>query len=109
MSTTIKLEYDGKDYVLGFDRRTVQQMSDAGFSAAKFQADPIGSVLPLFHGAFLLYNRTLSSKEIDTIWESMPDKDGLMDVLIDMYGQGVKELFADPGATAKKGRWEVVK
>lgn len=107
---TIRFTYDEKDYTLGFNRRTAEQMSDSGFTLDKFADDTVGYRRRLFAGAFLQYHRTTPQNVIDDIWEHFPNKSELLNALVDMYAETVNTIFAEPSEDdAKKFNWEVVK
>lgn len=109
MATTIKFEYDGRNYVLGYSRRAVQQMSDSGFTLDKFADDAVGYHKALFTGAFIQYHRNTQRSVIDDIWDNLPNKEELLKVLVEMYSETTSTMFADPKDEAKKVEWEVAR
>lgn len=95
MSTKISFSYDGKDYCLEYTRKTVKQMEDRGFIAARIVEAPM-SVLPeLFAGAFLANHKYTDRKVIDAIYDKMKDKKALIGTLTTMYNEPIEALMSD--------------
>ena len=109
MATTVTIKVDDKEYTLAFSKGTIKQMSESGFVIEDARRDYVKGIPQLFAGSFLRYHRTTSSKEIDAIWDKIPNKMEFTDVLITMYNEQLEELFGEPEDDAKKAVWEVVK
>lgn len=92
----IHFTYEGKNYDLGYTKKTIQMMENAGFNIADIEKKPMIMLPQLFAGAFLLHHKHEDQKVIDRIFESMTDKDGLMSQLIDLYNEPLKEMFKEP-------------
>lgn len=106
--SAIKIETKDKNvYVLEYDKKTVKRMSNEGFAINKYQENPIAYIPQLFAGAFYKNHRTASQVEIDHVWDAIPDKEGFIDKLMEMYATQINELFAEPDE-AKKAVWEVI-
>lgn len=108
MATTITFEYNDRKYVLGFNRRAVQRMSDNGFTLDKFADDMVGQHSALFAGAFIQHHPNVQRSVIEDIWKSLPNKTELLSTLVEMYSETVNTMFAEPEGDAKKVEWEVV-
>lgn len=106
---TINIKVDDKQYTLGFSKKTIMQMSDNGFTLEKAREDYVAGIPQLFAGAFLRYHRTINDKEIDAIWKMIPDKEGFIGALVELYSEQLDELFSEPEEDEKKAVWEVVK
>lgn len=109
MATTVTIKVDDKEYTLAFSKATIKQMSEAGFNIDEARKDYVKGIPQLFAGSFLRYHRTATAKEIDTIWDAIPNKMDFMEILITMYNEQLEELFGEPDENAKKAVWEVVK
>ena len=109
MATTVSIKVNDREYTLAFSKATIKQMSEAGFVIEDARRDYVKGIPQLFAGAFLRYHRTASAKEIDDIWDKIPNKMDFTDTLITMYNEQLNELFGEPEDDAKKAMWEVVK
>ena len=109
MATTINIKVDDKQYTLEYSKATIKQMSEGGFVINEARRDYVKGIPQLFEGAFIKNHRTASAKEIDAIWEMIPDKMDFIDVLIGMYNEQLEGLFGEPADDAKKAVWEAVK
>lgn len=91
---TIRFEYNGKTYILGFNRKTVRQMENEGFI---FDMDkrPLTFVSDLFAGAFKMNHRFEKREVIDAIHAELKDKDKLTEKLVQMYSDTIKSLMSD--------------
>lgn len=107
---TIKIEKDGKEYSLAFTRKTVTEMARNGFRIDDV-ADPSRMVIgvpQLFAGAFLRFHRGIKQELVDEIWDSVSNKSGLINKLVEMYAEPINALLDEPQDEAKNGSWEVV-
>lgn len=95
MATKINFTYDGKDYCLEFNRKSIKRMEESGFVAARVAEAPM-SVLPeLFAGAFLANHKFTKRDVIDEIFDKMTDKQQLIDTLSKMYNEPLAALLED--------------
>ena len=106
---TIKITVDDKEYTLAFNKKTIMQMSDNGFRIEKAREDYVSGIPQLFAGSFLRFHRTITEKEIDAIWNMIPDKLGFIEALIGLYNEQIEQIFGEPEDDEKKASWEVVK
>ncbi len=96
MAKRITFTYDGKDYTLEFNRRTVKQMETEGFVAREL-ADKPNTVVPmLISGAFKMHHPFMKQKDVEEIWDSLPDKYSLLEELVEMYNEPVEALMNEP-------------
>ena len=71
----IVVTYEGRDYTLEFNRRTVKAMESSGF---KVDTDlPLTMVLDLFRGAFQMHHRKLPPDTIEKIWDAQHKKESI--------------------------------
>ena len=114
MAKTITFTYKKTAYTLEFTRETVSLLEQSGLSLADVQGimdKPITSMKMLFTGAFLAHHRKAASITtlIDEIWETIPDKEGLIENLVEMYVEPVESMMSDPEDEKGKTTWTVNK
>lgn len=103
---TINLEVNGTRYTLEYTRRTVDNMARQGFKLSGISETPTLSIPLLVHGAFLAHHRTLPNSTIDAIYAAIPDKEGFLGKLTEMYAEPVETLFAEPENDEGNAKWE---
>jgi len=101
MAKTITLTYNKKAYTLAFTRATVMRMEQSGFNVQAIDSQPATMIVMLFRGAFLANHPQTTNTVIDRIWDGLPDKQKLVEVLAEMYTEPLDALMAD--APDKKG------
>lgn len=102
MSKQINFSYGGKDYKLEYTRRTVQEMEREGFEVDNIQSKPMTALPALFAGAFKANHRFMKRDLVDEIYQAMPDKEGLIQKLAEMYNEPLQSLLSDPDEEAEK-------
>lgn len=114
MAKTITFTYKKTAYTLEFTRETVSMLEQNGLSLSDVQNlkdmdKPINTIMMLFTGAFLAHHRKAASITtlIDEIWETIPDKEGLLGNLIDMYVEPVESMMSEPEEEKGKTTWTV--
>ncbi len=100
MGKTINFTIDGKDYTLEFTRQTVVTTEGMGFSLAKIYDQPIGMLMILWKGAFLVHHDTLTIGEVEALFDKVK-KEGLRDALIDLYRAPIESLFEEDKENSK--------
>ena len=105
MAKTITINYNDRDYVLEFTKHTIKRMEDAGFVIQDAKTKPMTTLPTLFSGAFLANNRWIKQEAIDEIYDNLPDKEGLMQKLMEMYTDQVESLFDEPEKSEKNAVW----
>ena len=107
MSKQITFSYNGKDYALEFTRRTIRQMEDRGFNIQEVSEKPMTLLPDFFAGSFLANHKNVKRELIDEIYENMPNKDKLIEKLVEMYNEPIAALMDEPEEnSAKKVNWE---
>lgn len=91
----IKLSFDGKDYILEYTRQSVKTMEAQGFVADEITAKPMTMIPKLFEGAFIKNHTGVKRKIMDDIYDGIGDKTGLIQALIEMYGETLRALTED--------------
>lgn len=102
MSKQITFSYGGKDYKLEFTRRTVQEMEREGFEVDNIQSKPMTALPALFAGAFKANHRFMKRDLVDEIYLAMPDKEGLIQKLAEMYNEPLQSLLSEPDEGSEK-------
>lgn len=103
---SIKFSYNRKEYTLRFSRTSVMRMEQSGFDITQLEGRPYSAMITLFRGAFIAEHPDTKSKVIDQIWDNMPNKDDLINALIDLYQEPFNALMEEPDE-AKKVSWKV--
>ena len=65
---------EGKEYILEYNRESVQQIEKIGFSLNDLTKKPMTMFPLLFRGAFIKNCRFVKEKEINEIYEKFPKK-----------------------------------
>ena len=107
MSKQLKFDYDGKAYTLEYTRRTVQDMERSGFIAEDVSRKPATMLPTLFAGAFLAHHRREKPEKINEIYNHMPNRDGLIGKLVEMYNDPISALLDEPEDVSGNVQWEV--
>lgn len=105
MSKQITFEYKGKEYTLEFTRRTVQEMERDGFNVNDIAEKPMSALPALFAGAFRAHHRFMKRELTDEIYQSMPNKEKLIEKLAEMYNEPIQTLLTEPEEAEKKVDW----
>lgn len=106
---TVKIEYKGKNYELGFTRNTVVALERNGFEVSKISAMPMTMVPMFWQGAFAAYNKGVKRALMDEIYEHLEDKQGLLGALIELYAETLSTLTDEPEESQGNVKWEIVR
>lgn len=104
MAKQLKFNYEGREYCLEFTRRTVRTMEEGGFIGSDIGNKPM-MLLQLWSGAFLAHHRFEKAEKIEEIYAAMPNKEVLIQKLIEMYNEPIEALMADPGEDQGNIEW----
>lgn len=109
MNKKIEFSYEGKDYTLEYDRKSVKLMEAKGLEISKFQDKPISMIEILWEGSFLKNHKNLTSSKIDEIYENMSNKSDLNTALISMFSETYASLIGDneDDDNSKKVEWKM--
>ena len=107
MAKTLEFTYKGKDYVLEYTRRSVQEMEKRGFVAADADTKPMTVLPAMFEGAFLAHHRFEKKEVIDEIFSKMSDKENLIAKLAEMYNEPIMTLLDEPSEKEGNVNWTV--
>ena len=93
-----------KEYKLAYTRNVVKVM-DRKFDLMSCVKTPLDGIPELFAGAFRAFCPTVDRKEIDEIWEDLPDKENLVKLLMEMYKEPIEAVLGEP--KEKNASWVV--
>ena len=93
--TQISFTFEGIDYCLKYNKKTVKIMEDRGFVPSKILEAPMTYLPELFAGAFLAEHKFTKRDVIDRIYEKMRGKQELVNTLLEMYNEPIQALTAD--------------
>ena len=103
----IVLNYDKKEYELEFNRQSVKTMESQGFVLDELTSKPMTMIPMLFSGAFIKNCKGIKRAVIDEIFDSINDKTGLMQALMEMYAETLSTLTDSVGEG--NATWTMVK
>lgn len=91
----IKLKFNGKEYVLEYDRDSIRIMEASGLNVLDLMRRPMTDISIMFEGAFLKHH----AKDTVPVWEiydSLKDKAGLNRTLVAMCQEVFTAMTAEP-------------
>lgn len=86
----------GVTYTLEYTRKSVEMMEKQGFVAEDVAKKPMSMLPALFAGAFLAHHRFVKQDVINKIYDKLPNKDGLIGKLVEMYNEPIMALLGEP-------------
>lgn len=104
MAKTLTIDYKGEKFTLEYTRRSVKTMEDGGFVAGKVKDYPM-MLLDLFAGAFLANHNRVKRQKIEQIYDSLPNKEALLEKLVEMYNEPLAALMEDPEDDVGNATW----
>ena len=105
MSKQLRFTYQGKEYVLEYTRRSVEQMEKNGFVASDIKEKPVTTLPALFAGAFLANHRFVKEDVIDEIYSKLTNKQELIGKLAEMYNEPNMALIDEPEESEGNLNW----
>jgi len=96
----INLTYDKKEYVLEYNRQSVKTMENQGFVLEELTKKPANMIPLLFAGAFIKNhsgNNSVKRRVVEEIFDSIEDKQALMEALMEMYAETLSTLTEGSG------------
>lgn len=105
----IKITYEKNTYELEFNRKTVRMMEGQGFNIDALTEQPATMIPMLFYGAFSKNHTGIKRNLVDEIYNSLPNKSGLIQALAEMYADTVSSLIEGNPSDEGNASWEVVK
>lgn len=89
----VNFTFEGKQYSLGFNRKTAAALENAGFNVNEI--DNKGNIMiPLIvQASFMMNHKKMRSDEIDKIYEQIGNKDGFIVALVKEYRKTYESLI----------------
>lgn len=104
----IKYKYNGQEYILEFDRASVEILEKTGFSMGTF-TDHIATMQPLlFRGAFFKNHKFAKNLDYEKMWDEVKNKKKFTNALLDMVAETYQTLMSDEETDEGNENWEVV-
>ena len=100
------LNYEGKRYTLEYNRNSVRQIERQGFKVNESESMPMNTVMALFNGAFIMHHRNIDPKTLDEIYDTVPNKQSLIEKLSEMYSEPMLALVSEPEDNEGNTTWE---
>ena len=107
--STIRIEYKGKSYELGFTRNAIVAMERQGFNIEEISSKPMTMIPMFWQGAFAAYNKNVKRSLVDEMYENIRDKQGLIAALCEMYAEAINTLTDEPEEDKGNATWEIVR
>lgn len=108
MSKRIEFSYKGTDYVLEYNRKSVEFMERQGFVASELVEKPMLMLPMAFEGLFLKNHKNIKKSEVDEIYDKFKDKSALISTLAEMLQETYSTLQEDPDGNEGNIDWKVV-
>lgn len=108
MANKITFTYEGKEYVLEYTRKSVEEMERRGFVAEDVLTKPLTVLPDLFAGAFIVNHRFTKRKLINEIFSKIDDKGGLVNTLAEMYSLVIDEFVEELEKRNKDVTWKQI-
>jgi hypothetical protein len=105
MAKQITFEFEGKEYVLEFTRKSIETMEKQGFIASEIVEKPVSTLPALFAGAFLAHHRYVKREVIDKIFDKLTNKQELIGKLAEMYNEPIMALMDEPDEDEGNVNW----
>jgi len=105
MAKQITFEFEGKEYVLEFTRKSIETMEKQGFIASEIVEKPVSTLPTLFAGAFLAHHRYVKREVIDKIFDKITNKQELIGKLAEMYNEPILALMDEPDEDEGNVNW----
>lgn len=105
MAKTLTITANDVEYTLEFTRKTVSILEKQGFVLSDIAEKPMTTLPELFAGAFLAHHRYVKREVIDSIYDSMPNKEDLIKRLAEMYNEPIEALIAEPEESEGNVSW----
>lgn len=106
MAKQITFEFEGKEYVLEFTRKSIETMEKQGFIASEIAEKPVSTLPALFAGAFLAHHPYVKREVIDRIFDKLTNKQELISKLAEMYNEPIMALVDEPDEEEGNVNWE---
>ena len=108
MSKKIEFSYNGTDYVLEYNRKSVEFMERQGFVVSELVEKPMLMLPMAFEGLFFKNHKNIKKSEIDEIFDKFKDKNALISTIAEMLNETYNTLQEEPEGNEGNIDWKVV-
>jgi len=105
MAKQITFEFEDKEYILEFTRKSVETMEKQGFVANEIAEKPMSTLPALFAGAFIAHHPYTKKETIDKIFDKLTNKQELIGKLAEMYNEPIMALIDEPSEDEGNVNW----
>lgn len=95
MNKKIEFNYNGKDYVLEYNRKSIEYIERQGFSISQLAEKPMLMLPMAFSGLFFKNHKNTRQSEIDEIYDNFKNKDMLINTIAEMLNEAYSSLQDD--------------
>ena len=95
MNKKIEFNYNGKDYVLEYNRKSIEYIERQGFSISQLAEKPMLMLPMAFSGLFFENHKNTKQSEIDEIYDNFKNKDMLINTIAEMLNEAYSSLQDD--------------
>lgn len=89
----IKFKYNDKEFMLDFDRASVEFLERSGFSLTEYTGH-IATMQPiLFRGSFIKNHKFERNLDYNKMWDSIKNKKKFQEALLDMVAETYQSLM----------------
>lgn len=108
MNKKIEFSYDGKDYTLEYDRKSVRVMEANGLRINEIATQPYSMLEILWTGAFLKNHKNENNEKILDIYKHIKNKEELNAGLVSMFNETYTSLIGnDDSDESKNIEWKM--
>lgn len=108
MNTKITVNYEGKDYILEYDRDSIEMMEKRGFVVSELSTRPMMMLPIAFQGLFYKNHKNVKNIVIDNIYDKLKDKEKLLETIGTMLSETYDTLFEENEDDEGNLDWEIV-
>ena len=108
MNKKIEFNYNGKDYVLEYNRKSIEYIERQGFIISQLAEKPMLMLPMAFEGLFFKNHKNVKKSEIDEIYDKFKDKNALISTIAEMLNETYSTLQDDPEENEGNIDWKVV-
>lgn len=108
MSKKIEFNYKGTDYVLEYNRKSVEFMERQGFVVSELAEKPMLMLPMAFEGLFFKNHKNIKKSEIDEIFDKFKDKNALISTIAEMLNETYNTLQSEPEGAEGNIDWKIV-
>lgn len=95
MNKKIEFNYNGKAYVLEYNRKAIEYIERQGFSISQLAEKPMLMLPMAFSGLFFKNHKNTRQSEIDEIYDDFKNKDMLINTIAEMLNEAYSSLQDD--------------